>query len=80
MLAFLFAPLSEGARNAWLQPARGSAEFTLQPDGDATNLTWAMHGPNLYIGKVIGIFVNMDTMIGKDFETGLANLKAVSEK
>ena len=55
-------------------------EFTLEPEGDSTNVTWAMHGPSPYISKVIGIFINMDSMIGKDFETGLANLKTVAEK
>ena len=53
---------------------------TLEPRGDATTVTWAMDGPSPYIAKLMGIFFNMDTMIGKDFETGLANLKAVSEK
>jgi len=55
-------------------------EFTLEPEGDSTNVTWAMHGPSPYISKVIGIFINMDSMVGKDFETGLANLKTVAEK
>lgn len=59
--------------------AHNIAEFTLEPKGDSTNVTWAMHGPNLYIGKVMSIFFNMDSMIGKDFETGLANMKALAE-
>ncbi|HEV7507869.1 MAG TPA: SRPBCC family protein [Thermoanaerobaculia bacterium] len=54
--------------------------FTLQPEADATVVTWDMHGPMAYMAKVFGIFVNMDKMIGNDFETGLANLKAVAEK
>jgi len=60
--------------------AHNIVEFTLQPQGGATNVTWAMHGPNPYISKVIGLFCSMDRMIGKDFETGLANLKTVAEK
>jgi hypothetical protein len=40
----------------------------------------SMDGPTPYIGNLIGVFVNMDTMIGKDFETGLANLKAIAEQ
>jgi hypothetical protein len=55
-------------------------EFTLEPNGDSTIVTWAMHGPSPYISKVIGLFMNMDRMIGKEFETGLRNLKSVSEK
>lgn len=56
------------------------AEFTLQPMGDSTSVTWAVYGPNLYISKLMGLFFSMDNMIGKDFETGLADLKAVAEK
>jgi uncharacterized protein YndB with AHSA1/START domain len=56
------------------------AEFTLQPSGDATTVAWLMHGPNRYLGKVIGVFMNMDTMIGGSFDEGLANLKAIAEK
>lgn len=55
------------------------ANFTLQPDGNATKVTWSMRGPNMFIGKVMSIFMNMDEMIGKDFETGLSNLKTVTE-
>ena len=54
-------------------------EYTLDAKGGSTNVTWAMHGPQPYIGKVISLFVDCDKMIGKDFEVGLANLKALSE-
>lgn len=60
--------------------AHNIVDFTLEPKGDSTNVTWAMHGPSPYISKIIGIFINMDSMIGKDFETGLANLKTVAER
>ncbi len=56
------------------------AEFALQPQGDSTVVTWAMSGPSLLVTKVMGVFFNMDKMIGKDFEQGLASLKEVSEK
>ncbi len=59
--------------------AHNIVEFTLEAKGDSTNVTWAMHGPLPYIAKVIHIFFNMDSMVGKDFETGLTNLKTVSE-
>jgi carbon monoxide dehydrogenase subunit G len=55
-------------------------EFTLEPQGDSTNVTWAMHGPSPYIAKVMHVFFDMDSMVGNDFETGLANLKAIAEK
>ena len=60
--------------------AHNIAEFKLEPAGDATNVTWAMHGPSPYVHKLMGVFFNMDKMIGKDFEDGLANLKNVAEK
>lgn len=56
------------------------AEFTLQPQGDATMVTWSMQGKSPYAAKLMGIFFNMDQMIGKDFEAGLANLKTATEK
>jgi hypothetical protein len=39
-----------------------------------------MHGPNPFIGKLMQVFVSMDRMVGKDFEAGLANLKAAAER
>jgi hypothetical protein len=60
--------------------AHNMAEFTLEPKGDTTLATWAIYGPSAYITKVMGLFFNMDTMIGKDFEAGLADLKAAAEK
>jgi uncharacterized protein YndB with AHSA1/START domain len=66
----------------FLKPMKSDnqAEFTLVPRGESTTVTWTMRGPNVYIGKVMGVFVNMDHMIGRDFETGLANLKAIAER
>jgi hypothetical protein len=60
--------------------ANNQIEFTLEPKGDVTNVTWAMHGEVPYLGKLITLFFNMDRMIGADFETGLASLKSVAEK
>ena len=57
-----------------------TAEFTMLPQGDGTNLTWAMHGPPPFMSKVMQVFINMDNMIGKDFAIGLANLKRLTEK
>lgn len=66
----------------FIKPFEGHniAEFVLEPKGDTTNVTWAMHGPAPYISKLMTVFVSMDSMVGKDFETGLANMKAVAEK
>jgi hypothetical protein len=60
--------------------AHNIVEFTMEPKGDSTNVTWAMHGSNSYLAKIMSIFFSMDRMVGKDFETGLANLKTVAEK
>jgi len=60
--------------------ARNVTAFTLAPAAGATNVTWDMSGPSNYLTKVMGVFVSMDSMIGKDFEAGLANLKAAAEK
>lgn len=58
--------------------AHNTAEFLLEPQGDATRVTWAMSGPNNFVSKVMGVFFSMDAMVGKDFETGLKNLNSVA--
>jgi hypothetical protein len=60
--------------------AHNVADFTLTPEGGATKVTWAMHGPSPFFSKVMQVFLSMDAMVGKDFEAGLANLKAAAEK
>jgi hypothetical protein len=57
-----------------------TAEFTFVPQGDATLVTWAMYGPAPFISKLMQVFIDMDGMIGKDFEAGLAKLKKLTEK
>jgi hypothetical protein len=57
-----------------------TAEFTMLPQGDATSVTWLMHGPASFMSKVMQVFMNLDHMIGKDFEVGLVNLKNLAEK
>ena len=64
--------------------AHNKVTFTLAPvvgtAGDTTEVTWSMAGPVPYFAKIIHVFVDMDRMVGRDFEAGLANLKTVSEK
>ena len=60
--------------------AHNMAEFLFEPKGDSTSVTWAVYGPSPYISKVIGTFMNIDDMIGRDFAKGLADLKAAAEK
>ncbi len=57
-----------------------TAEFTMLPQGDGTHVTWLMHGPARFMTRLIQVFMNLDNMIGKDFEAGLANLKTITEK
>ncbi|MFM0035475.1 SRPBCC family protein [Paraburkholderia strydomiana] len=59
--------------------AHNVAEFALKPQGDATEVTWAMHGPAPYLSKLAQVFVSMDRMVGKDFEDGLSHLKTLAE-
>lgn len=58
--------------------ATNRTEFTLVPRGDATNVTWTMEGHRPFLMRILGVFFNMDKMIGKDFEEGLANLQSIA--
>lgn len=60
-------------------PATNAVTFDFAAEGAGTKVTWAMKGHNNFMSKVFGIFMNMDEMIGKDFEAGLAGIKQVSE-
>jgi uncharacterized protein YndB with AHSA1/START domain len=60
--------------------AHNVADFTLVPVEGGTNVSWSMSGPTPFFGKILHVFVDMDKMVGRDFETGLANIKAVAEK
>ncbi len=66
----------------FLKPFEGHnmAELTVEPKGGQTIVTWAMYGPSTFMTKLIGTFVDMDDMIGRDFAAGLAKLKTVVEK
>jgi uncharacterized protein YndB with AHSA1/START domain len=74
-------PTSATVKLDFLKPfeAHNTATFTLVPAGDGTDVIWRMHGPSPFVTKVMGVFFNVDDMVGKDFERGLANLKSVTE-
>lgn len=58
-----------------------TVEFSLAPQGaGATQVTWAMRGPMPYLNRLVTIFFDMDAMVGGQFESGLAALKALAEK
>lgn len=54
--------------------------FTLAASEGGTLVTWRMQGPSPFIGKLMGTVFNMDRMIGRDFEQGLAALKQATER
>ena len=60
--------------------AHNIVNFTMEPKGDATSVTWAMHGSVPFLAKIVHVFLDMDRMVGQDFEAGLANLKALAER
>jgi uncharacterized protein YndB with AHSA1/START domain len=76
------APQKIAIKLDFFKPFEGhnTAEFTMLPQGDGTRVTWLMHGPARFLTRVIQVFMNLDNMIGKDFEVGLVNLKTVTEK
>ena len=59
--------------------ATNTTEFLLLPEDGGTRVTWAMYGRSNYGWKVMGLVMNMDRMIGRDFEEGLDNLRQVVE-
>ena len=60
--------------------ATNTTDIMLNPGPGGTSVIWAMHGPSMFMGKVMSVFVSMDKLMGKDFERGLANLKRVAEE
>ena|SRR5687767_10487265 len=75
------APSKILMRLDFLKPfeAHNMTEFTLAPQGDTTTVRWEMYGPSPYVSKLMGIFMNMDRMVGAQFDKGLAQLKAIAE-
>ncbi len=60
--------------------ATNKTEIAFQPEGQQqTKVTWTMSGENTFMGKAMGLFINMDKMIGGDFERGLEKMKEVAE-
>jgi len=65
----------------FLKPMAGVSDtvFTFQPQGNQTEVTWTMNGRNNFVAKAFCLFMNMDKMIGGQFEKGLADLKKIAE-
>ena len=66
----------------FIKPFEGHnvTEFALVAKGESTDVQWTMRGRATFMMKLMGVFADMDKMIGKDFERGLANLKATVEQ
>lgn len=75
-------PSSIGIKLEFLKPfaATNDTVFTFAPSGAGTKVTWTMTGKNNFGAKAFSLFMNMDKLVGGDFEKGLAAMKAVSEK
>ena len=59
--------------------SNNTTDFVLAPEGNGTRVTWTVRGNLSYVTKLMGVFMSMDAMVGKDFEEGLANLKRMVE-
>ena len=75
-------PGKVGIQLDFIRPFEGHniAEFSFTPQADGTQVNWVMRGPTPFVSKLMQVFVSLDTMICKDFDEGLANLKALAEK
>jgi hypothetical protein len=75
------APTQVVLKLDFMKPFEGHniTTFTMTPTAGITDVTWAMSGPSPFPMKVMHVVINMDRMIGKDFDAGLANLKAIVE-
>lgn len=69
-------------RLEFLKPYQSVATtgFRLVPEGSATRVSWDMEGKLSFMEKLVGVFMDMDAMIAKDFDAGLAGIKAIAEK
>lgn len=76
------APVKAVIKLDFLRPfeAHNVAEFTIVPQGQTSRVNWTMRGPAPFMTKLMQTVMNFDKMIGKDFEKGLANLKAIAER
>lgn len=70
-----------GIKLEFFKPMAGNsrAEFIFKPEGRQTAVTWSMSGTNNFMAKAVCLFMNMDKMVGGQFEQGLAALKTISE-
>jgi len=70
-----------GIKLEFIKPfaATNQTTFTFTPEGSGTKVNWAMEGQNSFMAKAASLFMDMDKLVGADFERGLASLKTISE-
>jgi len=75
------APMSVDIRLDFFRPMRttNATEFRIIDEGDESMVTWCMHGPLNFVAKIFHLFMDMDKIVGADFERGLTKLKALAE-
>ncbi|MCI0570992.1 MAG: SRPBCC family protein [Myxococcaceae bacterium] len=59
--------------------SKNNTTFTFKAAEANTTVTWTAEFQNNFMSKAMGLFMDMDTMIGADFEKGLAAMKTVAE-
>jgi hypothetical protein len=66
----------------FIKPFESTANngFKVEPAGTGTKITWFMSGDNTFMGKAFSLVMDMDAMIGKDFEQGLGDIKKIAEE
>jgi len=76
------APEEIGVKLEFMKPwsQTNQTRFLLKPEAGGTRVVWSMSGENDFVGKAFGVFMNMDKMVGGDFEKGLASLRLVAEE
>jgi len=75
------SPEQVGIQLEFIKPmkATNTTEFSFTPEGDQTVVTWTMAGQNNFMGKAFGLFMDIESIVGAQFEQGLADMKAAAE-
>lgn len=59
--------------------AENKVVFTFAPIHGGTYVVWTMTGKHNFVGKAFGLFMDIDKVVGSDFEKGLTDLKRNAE-
>ncbi|MDP4302116.1 SRPBCC family protein [Leptothrix discophora] len=58
--------------------AHNVGAFTFEPVAGGTRVVWVMEGPASFANKLMGLLLDIDRMVGRDFERGLQRLEALA--